>query len=107
LGFISHKVAGINDAWNVQIKKPDPVIFARTILFEMAQTHAIVSCLADLFLDDIGVRCDLDAADKADFRKKFWSRVEERTKKAYSLHAREVGVPIKEEGQGESGKHEH
>lgn len=75
-------------------KKPDPNVFARTVLFEMAQTHAIVAQMAALVVDDMAIKRNLNAADNAEFHKKFWTSVNDKTKELYESYANEVGVQL-------------
>lgn len=85
-------------------KKPDPNVFARTILSELAQTHAIVAQMAALVVDDVAINRNLNAADNAEFHKNFWALVDKKTKKIYSLYADEVGVQLPPKEPGDLGE---
>jgi hypothetical protein len=77
-----------------------PVLFARTIIYELAQIRATVQHLSEVFLDDVANRHNFDDAAKTGLRAQFKAHVNAKAKKFYEHYSKEIGLTETKPGTG-------
>ena len=77
-----------------------PIMFARSIIHELAQIRATVEHLSEVFLDDVANRHDFDDAAKAALRSQFKTYVNDKSKRFYEHYLKGIGLEEPKPGTG-------
>src|SRR5258706_2876320 len=75
--------------------KKQPVVFAQSVLCELAFIRATVKCLSEIVLDDIAAR---SGRDKAKFRSEFKARMDSKSQELFDHYVKSVGLEGEQDG---------